>query len=83
MWKRTKKFQKRKTLQSSQPKIIYNTNELDNISNIGNLKDDDNSMYTDSNNNESYKLHDDELLNTNDNESNKKLTDLCKKVYQR
>ena len=50
---------------------------------VGDLKDDDNLMHADSNDDESYEFNDDESLNTNDNESNERLTNLRKKVYQK
>ena len=53
---------------------MHNTDESDNMSNVGNLKDDDN-LCADSNDDESHEFNDDESLDTNDNESNERLTD--------
>ena len=61
---------------------MHNANESDNISNVGNLKDDNNLMYTNSNNDEWYKFNDNESLNDNDNDSNERLTDLREKSLQ-
>ena len=59
MRKRTKKIPKIKTLQSSRPKIMHDTNGSDNLSDVGNSKDDDNSMCADSNDDESCKFNND------------------------